>query len=193
MSDDPFDKLRAFGSFDAAMIFVPVVGSRIEKIELPLEKEGQEEELVVVFAGRGEDVIDLDLAVVHQAPSTKCRVIVRGVLLDQASAKIKGLIRIAKVAQKSDGFLEERTLLVGDRAKVEAQPYLEIEADDVRASHAASEGMVDAEQLFYLRSRGLSEDQALALLIGGFLDQAVANKTDERVASKLEEVKAYLY
>lgn len=179
------------------MIFVPIVGSRIEKIELPLEKEGMEEKLIVIFAGKGEDVIDLDLAVVHKAPSTKCLMIVRGVLLDQASAKIKGLIRIDKAAQKSDGFLEERTLLVGDRAKVEAKPYLEIEADDVRASHAASEGMVDAEQLFYLRSRGLSEKQALALLIEGFLHQVLlgkfADKPAKNVVSKLEEVKAYLY
>ena len=173
------------------MIFLPIIGSRTEKIEVPLEREGEEEELLVVFAGRGEDRIDLDLTMVHKTPSTRGRVTVRGILRDRAHAKIRGLIKVEKAAQKSDGFLEERTLLIGEKAQVEVYPYLEIKADDVRVSHAAAMGMVEEDQLFYLRSRGLSESEALALLIEGFLDQTIAGRGDKQVASELEGVKAY--
>ncbi len=173
------------------MIFVPIKGSKTKKIEILLAKEGQEEQLVVIFAGRGDDRIDLDLSSVHQAPSTRGRITVRGVLRDHASARVKGLIRIEKRAQKSEDFLEERTLLLGEGARVEVLPYLEIEADDVRASHAVATGMVDQEQLFYLRSRGLSEKQATDLLVGGFLEGLVAEQQNKKLASELEKVKVY--
>lgn len=173
------------------MIFVPVIGSKTRKVEVSLNKEGKEEELVVVFAGRGDDRIDLDLSSVHRAPATRGRITVRGILRDRAFARVKGLIRIEKSAQKSEDFLEERTLLLGEGTRVEVFPYLEIEADDVRAFHAVATGMVDQEQLFYLRSRGLSEKQATDLLVEGFLEGLVAEQHDKKLASELEKVKAY--
>ncbi len=180
------------------MIFVPVLGSKSKKVEVVLDKEGQEEKLLVVFAGKGKDVIDLDLSVVHKSASTRGRIIVRGILLDSAFARIKGLIKIEKNAQKSEDFLEEKALLVGKDSKVETYPYLEIEADDVRASHGATVGVVDEEQLFYLRSRGLTKSKAVELIIEGFLDGVlddlggdVAQHGKKQLLSKLEEVKSY--
>ncbi|GMR19160.1 MAG: hypothetical protein BMS9Abin34_288 [Patescibacteria group bacterium] len=173
------------------MIFIFIAGSKSEEVKISLNKEGKREELMVIFAGRGNDVIDINLAFIHEAPATQGRIIVRGVLRDQSSAKIKGLIRINKGARESEGFLEQRTLLVGERSKVENLPYLEIENHDVKASHAVTVGAVNQEQMFYLRSRGLSEKEALALLIEGFLGQAVAGERGNQVGSKLEEVKAY--
>ncbi|NIT04532.1 hypothetical protein GTO10_06595 [Candidatus Saccharibacteria bacterium] len=178
------------------MIFAAIAGKRTEKIEVPLAKEGEAEELVVVFAARGKDVVDLDLSTVHTAPSTKGRIIVRGVVFDDASARIKGLIRMEKKAIKSDDFFEGRALVFGKGAKVETFPYLEIEADDVRASHAATVGVVDEEQLFYLTSRGISEKQARDLIVGGFLEGVLgtpnlASIKGKKVISDLEKVKNY--
>jgi len=172
------------------MIFIPIIGSRKKKVEVYLDKEGKEEELVVVFAGRGDDLIDLDTTCVHKALSTRGRIVIRGILRDRAVARVKGLVKMEKEAQKSDGFLEEKVLLIGDKAKVETSPNLEIKADDVRAGHAAATGMLDEEQLFYLRSRGLSEEEATLVLIGGFIDQ-VAKNPGKKVASGLRKVKAY--
>jgi len=180
------------------MIFVPIFGSKTKKVELVLDKEGEEKKLLVVFAGKGEDVIDLDLSSIHKSPSTKGRVIVRGILKDSSYARIRGLIKIEKDAQMSEDFLEEKTLLIGKESKVETFPYLEIEADDVRASHAATISVVDEEQLFYLRSRGLKRSQATELIIEGFL-QGVLDEFDEDVSEgekkqlqlRLEKVKSY--
>lgn len=174
------------------MIFIPIKGSKTKKIEVLLAKEGQEEKLVVIFAGKGDDRIDLDLSATHRAPRTKGRVMVKGVLRDRATARVRGLIKIERKAQGSDDFLEERTLLLGKDASVEAFPYLEIEADEVRASHAASSSGLDGTQLFYLRSRGLSIEEAERLLVEGFLRQAIAAQVDKKLGSKVEEVIAYL-
>ena len=173
------------------MILVPVSGNTNRKIVLRLNRVGKEEELVIVFAGKGDDRIDLDVSAIHSAPKTKGRVTLRGVLRDRASARVRGLIRINKGAQGSDDFLEERTLLLGKGARIEALLYLEIEADEVRASHAATSSTVDEEQLFYLRSRGLNQAEAERLLITGFLRKAVAGEEDKKLGSKLEKVISY--
>ena len=112
-------------------------------------------------------------------------------LRDRATARVSGLIKIKKKAQGSDDFLEERTLLLGKEVRIEALPYLEIEADEVRASHAATSSAVDEEQLFYLKSRGLDQAEAERLLITGFLRRAVADEEDKKLGSKLEEVISY--
>jgi len=173
------------------MIFISIKGSKTKKIEVSLVKEGQEERLVVIFAGKGDDRIDLDISAIHSAPKTKGRVTVRGVLRDRASARVRGLIKIKKKAQGSDDFLEERTLLLGKEARIEALPYLEIEADEVRASHAAASSAVDEEQLFYLRSRGLNQAEAERLLVAGFFQKAIAAGEDKKLRSKLEKVINY--
>ncbi|MEX0806266.1 MAG: SufD family Fe-S cluster assembly protein [Patescibacteria group bacterium] len=173
------------------MIFVPVMGSKNKKVEVSLDRVGKEEQLVVVFAGKDNDRIDLDLSMIHLKPRTKGRITVKGILRDRATARIRGLVKIEKGAQGADDFLEERTLLLGQEARVESFPYLEIEADDVRASHAATSSPVDEGQLFYLRSRGLSQSEAERLLVAGFLRPAVAEVGDKRLGSKLEKIINY--
>ena len=173
------------------MIIIPISGNTSRKIVLCLNRVGKEEELVIIFAGKGDDRIDLDVSAIHSAPKTKGRVTVRGVLRDRAFARVSGLIKIKKKAQGSDDFLEERTLLLGKDARIEALPYLEIEADEVRASHAATSSAVDEEQLFYLRSRGLNQAEAERLLVSGFLRQAVAGEEDKKLGSKIEKVINY--
>jgi Fe-S cluster assembly protein SufD len=171
---------------------VPVLGNAKRKISLDLNRTGKEEELIVVFAGKGNDRIDLDLSAIHSAPKTRGRITVRGVLRDRASARVRGLIKIARRAQGSDDFLEERTLLLGKDSQVETLPYLEIEADDVRASHAATSSPVDEEQMFYLQSRGLTRWAATRLLVSGFLIRAIAAQGDKKLGSKIEKVVNYV-
>ncbi|MEX1061840.1 MAG: SufD family Fe-S cluster assembly protein [Patescibacteria group bacterium] len=175
------------------MIFTAITGTKTRKIVVALDKAGQEEELVVVFAGKGKDEIDLDLASIHQAPQTRGKITVRGVLLDQAKARIRGLIKIKKGASGSRDFLEERTLLLGKESTVETVPDLEIEENDVSASHAASTSRVGEEELFYLQSRGISPKEATHLIVAGFLAAGltVEGKGEKKVVSKLKKVQEY--
>ena len=80
------------------------------------------------------------------------------------------MIRVDQGAQRTDAFQESRNLILSEGAHADAIPGLEIEANDVRCTHAATIGRIDAEQVFYLMSRGLTRGEAEHLLVGGFLE-----------------------
>ena len=105
----------------------------------------------------------------HKAENTRANIHIRGVVKDEAEAKISGRLKIFKGAQKTNSFLTEKVLILSDKARAEVVPDLEIEADDVKASHAATVGKIDEEQVFYLMSRGLKKQQAEDIIVEGFL------------------------
>ena len=161
--------------------------SKAEKLSLELTRDGDEVELVVAFVGKDKEEYRLFTRVLHQALHTQSYTLVRGVLFDQAKAQIGGLIKIAKNAQHTNAFLEEKILLTGNRAQAEADPQLEIEANEVKASHAATVGKIDEEQLFYLTSRGLSEAQAVRRIVLGFLQPVLDRIKNREVRRKVKE------
>lgn len=101
----------------------------------------------------------------------------KGVIDDQARAVFQGKIYVHRPAQKTDGYQSHHALLLSNRAEANAKPELEIYADDVKCSHGATAGQLDAEALFYLRSRGIPETEARALLIHSFLAGALERVT----------------
>lgn len=130
---------------------------------------GESRELKKSFELKNDEKLDLDIIMEHVAKSTIGYVWIKGVVRDRAKARIRGMIRIKKGADKSDSFLKVNILLLGNEARADVRPELEIEADDVRASHAATVGRIDQEQMFYLESRGLSKKQSERVLVEGFL------------------------
>lgn len=119
--------------------------------------------------GAGKDHSDLGTRVLHLAPRTRSDVHVRAALGGAARSVFSGNILMEKEAFQGDAHLEDHALLLSDGARSDSIPGLEIRAMDVKASHAASTGQVDAESLYYLLSRGLDESQARRLLVKGFL------------------------
>src|SRR5256714_7281094 len=107
------------------------------------------------YAGAGRQHLDFDTTQEHAADHTTSDLAFRGVLADRATAVWRGMIRVDPGAQKTDAFQESRNLLLSKRAHADAIPGLEIEADDVRCTHAAAVAQVAKEQAFYLMSRGL--------------------------------------
>ena len=123
--------------------------------------------------GAARQHLDYDTTQEHAAEHTTSDLAFRGVLADRATAVWRGMIRVDPGAQHTDAFQESRNLLLSNNAHADAIPGLEIEADDVRCTHAAAVAQVDPEQLYYLRSRGLPEPQAKRLVIEGFLQELV--------------------
>jgi Fe-S cluster assembly protein SufD len=95
------------------------------------------------------------------------------VLQNRATAVWRGMIKVDSGAQRTDAFQESRNLLLSKRSHADAIPGLEIEANDVRCTHAAAVAQVDRDQLYYLRSRGLPREVATRLVIEGFLQELV--------------------
>jgi Fe-S cluster assembly protein SufD len=131
--------------------------------------EGAEARVTGAYATHGSQHIDFDTTQEHEAPNTTSDLAFRGVLQDRSSAVWKGNIIVDPGAQKTDAFQDSRNLLISKRAHADSIPGLEIQANDVRCTHAAAVAQVDPEQLFYLRSRGLPEEVAKQLVIEGFL------------------------
>jgi Fe-S cluster assembly protein SufD len=167
-----FGAQRAEVARDAALDWVALgfgsANGRV-RMETKLAGAGAEARVTGAYASHGRQHIDFDTTQEHAAPNTTSDLAFRGVLTGRSTAVWKGNIIVDPGAQKTDAFQESRNLLISKRAHADAIPGLEIQANDVRCTHAAAVAQVDPEQLFYLRSRGLREDIAKRLVIEGFL------------------------
>jgi Fe-S cluster assembly protein SufD len=150
-------------------------------METKLEGEGSSARVTGAYAGAGRQHLDFDTLQEHAAPNTFSDLAFRGVLADRASAVWRGMIQVDRGAQKTDAFQECRNLLLSKRAHADAIPGLEIQADDVRCTHAAAVAQLDKDQMYYLRSHGLPEPAAQRLIIDGFLQELVARLPEGRI------------
>ena len=116
---------------------------------------------------------DITTIIRHQAPHCASRQTVKSVLDGSARGVFQGRIEVDRMAQKTDGYQMNQALLLSPDAEIDSKPELEIFADDVKCSHGATIGALDPEQIFYLRSRGIAEPDARALLIRAFLTEAL--------------------
>ena len=103
------------------------------------------------------------------APNTAGNTLIKAVVMPKGNLSLKGVIRISKNAQNSEAFLKHSILLVGNDSQAVSIPELEIENNQVQASHASAIGPIDQSQLFYLMSRGFSKKSAIKLIIKSFL------------------------
>jgi Fe-S cluster assembly protein SufD len=160
------------------------------RMETQLRGQGAQARVTGAYAGRGRQHLDFDTTQEHAAPNTTSDLAFRGVLNGRATAVWRGMIKVDPGAQQTDAFQESRNLLLSKRAHADAIPGLEIEANDVRCTHAAAIAQIDREQLFYLMTHGLRREQATRLVIHGFLqalvDRFAEGPLREAVSSALE-------
>jgi Fe-S cluster assembly protein SufD len=171
-----FATQRAEVGRDASLEWVALgFGSARGKVrmETKLAGRGSSARVTGAYAGDGAQHLDYDTTQEHAAEDTTSDLAFRGVLAEKATAVWRGMIRVDPGAQRTDAFQESRNLLLSTDAHADAIPGLEIEADDVRCTHAAAVAQVDAEQLYYLRSHGLDESEAKSLVVEGFLQELV--------------------
>jgi Fe-S cluster assembly protein SufD len=142
-------------------------------METKLDGRGSSARVTGAYASTGRQHLDYDTLQEHAAPDTVSDLAFRGVLAGRSSAGWRGMIRVDRGAQKTDAFQECRNLLLSKRAHADAIPGLEIQADDVRCTHAAAVAQLDKDQMYYLRSHGLPESMAQRLIIDGFLQELV--------------------
>jgi Fe-S cluster assembly protein SufD len=138
----------------------------------------------------GRQHADFTTVVRHVAPHGTSRQTVKNVLAGRARAVFQGRIEVARAAQKTDGYQMNQSLLLSAEAEIDTKPELEIFADDVKCSHGATVGELDAEQLFYLRSRGISDAEARSILVRAFLAEALEAVANEQVRAVLEQAVA---
>ncbi len=123
-----------------------------------------------VIFGNNEQSFDIQTNVTHESASTEGRVVEKSILRNKSKSLFKGMIRIKENATKSNSFLSGRSILLDKDAKSDSIPGLEIFTNDVKATHSASVAQIDEEQIFYLKTRCLTHEEAERTIIEGFLE-----------------------
>lgn len=122
----------------------------------------------------------------HDAAGCVSRTLSKTVAWDDAVSTFEGLVYVARDAQRTDARQQSRGLLLSPRARIEAEPQLEIYADDVRCSHGATVGQLSGDAILYMRQRGLTERAARRLQLEGFMSEVTAHCTDEKTRQALD-------
>ncbi len=146
------------------------LGSRLQHIHQHVHLDGQGASAQVngVTFATDRQLLSYYTQQSHNAPNTTSDLLYKEVLRDQSRVVWRGMIKVEKDAQKTDGYQRNDALMLSQDARADAIPGLEIEADDVRCTHGATTGRVDDEQLFYAMARGLSRYEAMHVIVEGF-------------------------
>ncbi len=138
------------------------------------------------YLGRGRQHMDHTTRVYHDHPGCTTEELFKGALDDSAHGVFQGLIHVSPGARRTDANQRNMNLLLSDRAVADTKPELEILADDVKCSHGATVGDLDADEIFYLRARGLTPDAARRLLLAGYVEDLIGRLGDEALAAALK-------
>lgn len=182
---------RAHMKRDADLRWIQVSwGSRLTKafLDVDLVEPGGHAELLGIYFPTGRQHIDHQTLQIHRAPDCFSDLLFNGALKDKSRSVYMGVIRVHPGAQKTDAYQRNGNLILDGTARADSIPGLEIEADDVRCTHAATAAQVEDEYVFYLMARGLTRAQAERMIVQGFFQAVLDRVPVESVVTKLERV-----
>jgi Fe-S cluster assembly scaffold protein SufB len=132
-----------------------------------------------IFVEGESSNLHLDAELRHVGKSTKGNIVVKGIVKDNAAAKLDGMIRVAETGAGADSKLTENIMLMNPGAHAEANPELEIKNNDVSSTHAATVSQIDEDKIFYLMSRGVSREKARRMIAEGFLESGTGTMENQ--------------
>ena len=168
-----FSNRKAFIEKDAKMSwYMGLFGAQLSryKIDNIMKGQGASAEDVEIIFGNNDQSFDVTSNLLHYGPNTRGRVLSKSVMKDKSKSLFKGMIKIDKNGKSAESFLAGHAILLDKGAKSDTIPGLEIETNEVRATHSASVAQIDENQIFYLMSRGLNNEEAKREIVSGFLE-----------------------
>lgn len=187
--------LRQIGKSVTNTVTITLNGGMVRNnLNIVLDEQYCEAHLYGLYFQHGQGHVDNHTVVDHAKPNCESNELYKGILDDKATGVFNGKIFVKPQAQKTNAYQSNKNILLSDSASVNTKPQLEIFADDVKCSHGCTIGRLDEESLFYLRSRGVTEASARALLLHGFavdiLDkitlEPIRNYIDQLISERLE-------
>lgn len=166
-------------------IFIFINESVDTTIEFSIDKPDLKIEMFGVIFLTKNQTVKLRTKSIHAAPRSFSRVHFKGVFDDQSNFDYQGMINIQKGALLSDAYLQNDNLIIGSDAVVNSSPQLEICADDVKASHGVTVATYDAEDQYYINSRGISDAEARRLMVYGFINDIITKSENPEKMSKM--------
>ncbi len=169
------------GSFTESFQFSFGAALARQDLHVSLEGEGAEAHFDGLYLASGKQHVDNYTLVEHLVPNTVSDQMYKGILDGEARAVFNGHVRIHRDAQKSNAAQVNRNLVLSRKAEVDTRPELEIEADDVKASHGATIGQIDPEHVLYLQTRAIPKVRAIQMLSRGFAQEVVFRIKNEQM------------
>jgi len=186
-----YSNRKSVGQRDSKMIWASgLLGGAYtrSRLESLMNGSGASSENIEVVFGSGNQRFDTVSNITHVGENTSGHAISKGVVKDKARVVFKGMIRITKDAKNSRAYLAEHGMILGKDASADAIPGLEIETNEVKATHSASVAQINDEQVFYLMSRGMPEDEAKKLIIVGFFEPIVERISVPEIARRIRRI-----
>ena len=175
---------------DVILLIYPGVSCELA-FDVRLMGEGAEANLYGAYVCAGQEKVKIAVDMHHDFPHCNSRQLFKGIAGGLSKVDFYGKIIVAKDAQRTEAYQENHNLLLSDGAKVDTKPQLEIYADDVMCSHGATIGRLNEEEQFYMRSRGITLEDAKVLQMISFIAPVLENIPDaeqrEKIAGEFEE------
>ena len=182
-------EVRSGEKAEMILLVLPGVSCDI-KLDVKLAGEGAEANVYGAYVCGGEEKVKIAVDMHHEVAHCNSRQLFKGIVGGVSKVDFYGKIIVAKDAQRTEAYQENHNILLTDGAKVDTKPQLEIYADDVKCSHGATIGRLNEEEQFYMRSRGITLEDAKVLQMISFISPVLENIPDEaereKVAAELE-------
>ena len=169
---------------DLILVVYPGVSCDI-KLDISLKGEGAEANVYGAYVCGNDEKVKISVDVHHDVPHCNSRQLFKGIAGGSSRVDFYGKIIVAKDAQRTEAYQENHNILLSDSAKVDTKPQLEIYADDVKCSHGATIGRLNEEEQFYMRSRGISLEDAKVLQMISFVAPVLENIKEETEREKV--------
>ncbi|MBO5074635.1 MAG: SufD family Fe-S cluster assembly protein [Bacteroidales bacterium] len=163
---------------DIVVLVYPGVSCDV-KLDVHLVGEGAEANIYGAYVCGGDENVKIAVDMHHDVPHCNSRQLFKGIAGGRSRVDFYGKIIVAQDAQRTEAYQENHNILLSDEAKVDTKPQLEIYADDVKCSHGATIGRLNEEEQFYMRSRGISLEDAKVLQMISFIAPVLENIQDE--------------
>ena len=163
---------------DMLLLVYPGVSADIS-LDIRLAGEGAEANVYGAYVCGGDEKVKIAVDMHHEVPHCNSRRLFKGIAGGTSKVDFYGKIIVAKDAQRTEAYQENHNLLLSEKAKVDTKPQLEIYADDVKCSHGATIGRLNEEEQFYMRSRGITLEDAKVLQMISFISPVLENIPDE--------------
>ncbi len=161
-------RLSSGESLRMTLVLLPGTSAQVS-MEVDIDGEGCEADIAGLYLCRSDEKVGINVTVKHNSGGSTSRQCFKGIVGGSARAGFDGLVYVAPGAQKTKAYQENHTILLDSASRVESSPQLEIYADDVECSHGCTSGFLNAGEQFYMRSRGIPEDEAKHLQKIAFL------------------------
>jgi Fe-S cluster assembly protein SufD len=172
-------------SLDITVIVLPGCKAGIP-LKFELTGEGASVRLSGIFLCKDDDGVSFDITMHHRAPRCKSNQVFNGIAAGRSQCSFSGRIIVAPGASLTEAYQENHNILLGDLARVGTKPRLEIYNDDVKCSHGATVGKLSEEEQFYMRSRGIPEEEAKVLQMISFVAPVLSGCDSPDLAARVE-------